>query len=69
MALLFWVGFRRRYIPYERQPRLEGQSAWTLALKLRYCLDSTFNFTDLPLRVLLIDRERVAAFSVALEAN
>jgi glycosyltransferase involved in cell wall biosynthesis len=53
MALLFWVGFRRRYIPYERQPRLEGQSAWTLALKLRYCLDSTFNFTDLPLRVLL----------------
>ena len=53
MALLFWVGFRRRYVGYERQPRLEGQSAWTLALKLRYCLDSIFNFTDLPIRLLL----------------
>jgi glycosyltransferase involved in cell wall biosynthesis len=54
MALLFWVGFRRRYIGYERQPRREGQSAWTLALKLRYCVDSIFNFTDLPIRVLLV---------------
>lgn len=53
MALLFWVGFERRYIPYERQPRREGRSAWTLALKLRYCLDSIFNFTDLPIRILL----------------
>jgi glycosyltransferase involved in cell wall biosynthesis len=53
MALLFWVGFRRSYIGYERQPRREGQSAWTLALKLRYSLDSIFNFTDLPIRLLL----------------
>lgn len=53
MALLFWVGFRRRYIGYERQPREEGQSTWTLPMKLRYSLDSIFNFTDLPVRLLL----------------
>jgi len=53
MALLFWVGFRRRYIGYERQPRKEGQSTWTLPMKLRYSLDSIFNFTDLPIRLLL----------------
>ncbi len=53
MALLFWVGFRRRYIGYERQPRKEGQSTWTLPMKLRYSLDSIFNFTDLPVRLLL----------------
>jgi len=53
MALLFWVGFRRRYIGYERQLRKEGQSTWTLPMKLRYSLDSIFNFTDLPVRLLL----------------
>ena len=53
MALLFWVGFRRRYIGYERQPRKEGRSTWTLPMKLRYSLDSIFNFTDLPVRLLL----------------
>jgi polyisoprenyl-phosphate glycosyltransferase len=53
VALLFWLGYRRHYVPYVRQPRLEGVSAWTFAKKLRYCLNSIFNFTDLPVRVLL----------------
>jgi polyisoprenyl-phosphate glycosyltransferase len=53
VALLFWLGYRRHYVPYVRQPRLEGASAWTFAKKLRYCLNSIFNFTDLPVRVLL----------------
>jgi len=53
LALLFWVGFRRAYVSYERQPRIEGNSAWTFRKKLRYALNSTFNFTDLPVRVLL----------------
>jgi glycosyltransferase involved in cell wall biosynthesis len=53
IGLLFWVGFRRAYIPYHRQPRREGRSAWTLGKKLRYAFDSVFNFTDLPVRLLL----------------
>lgn len=53
IALLFWMGYRREYVRYHRQPRLEGVSAWSAAKKLRYCVDSIFNFTDLPLRVLL----------------
>jgi len=53
IALLFWMGFRRGYVPYDRQPRLEGKSAWTLRKKLRYCLDSVFNFTNLPIQFLL----------------
>lgn len=52
VALLFWVGFRRAYVPYQRQQRLEGSSAWTLRKKLRYCLDSIFNFTELPVQML-----------------
>ena len=53
IALLFWLGYRREYIVYERQRRLEGKSAWTFGKKLRYCLNSIFNFTDLPIRLLL----------------
>lgn len=54
IALLLWVGFRRRFVPYERRPRLEGRSAWTVGRKLRYALDSIFSFTDLPIRALLL---------------
>ena len=54
IALLFWLGFRRKFVPYQRRPRLEGRSAWTFGRKLRYAFDSIFSFTDLPIRALLI---------------
>src|SRR5436190_11123135 len=54
IALLFWLGYRREYFVYERLARLEGKSAWTLGRKLRYCLNSIFHFTDLPIQLLLV---------------
>jgi hypothetical protein len=54
IALLLWLGFRRAFVPYTRQRRLEGRSAWTVGRKLRYALDSVFSFTDLPIRALLL---------------
>lgn len=51
VAQLFWVGFRRRLVPYERRAR-DGESGWTLRGKLRYLSDSVFAFTDMPVRVL-----------------
>jgi hypothetical protein len=53
IALLFWLGYRREYVVYQRAARLEGKSAWTNSKKLRYGLNSIFNFTDLPIRLLL----------------
>lgn len=53
IALLFWLGFRREIIDYQRQPRAHGRSAWTLARKLAYMTDSVFAFTDLPIRLLI----------------
>jgi polyisoprenyl-phosphate glycosyltransferase len=50
---LFWVGFRRRLVPYNRRPQA-GDSGWTLRRKLRYLSDSVFAFTDLPVRLLWI---------------
>ncbi len=51
VAQLFWVGFRREVVPYDRRPS-PGKSGWTLRRKLRYLSDSVFAFTDLPVRVL-----------------
>ena len=51
VAQLFWVGFRRELIPYDRLPS-PGPSGWTLRRKVRYLSDSVFAFTDLPVRAL-----------------
>ncbi len=65
IALVLWVGFRRKFIPYERRARLEGRSAWTVARKLRYAVDSVFSFTDLPVRALLVLGAAGMIFAVA----
>jgi len=54
IALLFWLGFRRAFVPYDRLARQEGKSAWTMTKKFRYAIDSVFSFTDLPIRALLL---------------
>jgi len=54
VALLFWVGFRRAFVPYVRRERMEGVSAWTFARRLRHSIVSIFSFTDLPLQLLLL---------------
>lgn len=53
VGLVFWLGFRRKEIEYERRARKHGKSAWTLRKKLKYLFDSIFSFTDLPIRVLV----------------
>jgi len=50
---IFWLGFRRVEIPYDRRSRTVGQSAWSFRRRLRYMLDSVFAFSDLPITVLL----------------
>lgn len=53
IALIFWLGFRRKLISYVRRARIEGKSAWTLSKKIDYMLDSVFAFTDYPIRLLM----------------
>jgi len=52
IGLIFWLGFRRGEVSYSRRPRQHGRSAWTFMRKLRYFMDSTFAFSDLPVRLL-----------------
>ena len=53
IALLFWVGFRRAFVPYARAARVSGKSSWSFRKRARYFVDSIFNFTDLPIQMLL----------------
>jgi glycosyltransferase involved in cell wall biosynthesis len=53
IALLFWLGFRRKLFSYERSVRQEGKSAWTFNKKFDYMMDSIFSFTDYPIRLLI----------------
>ena len=64
VALVFWLGFRRKLFFYERQARQEGRSSWTLSKKFDYMLDSIFSFTDYPIRLLT----RVGAIGTLLSA-
>jgi glycosyltransferase involved in cell wall biosynthesis len=70
VAQVFWLGFRRHFIAYDRRARLHGKSAWSFRRKFEYMLDSVFAFTDLPIRVLLRAGLLIALgsalFSVAL---
>lgn len=52
LALLFWIGFRRTFVPYRRQARQHGKSSWSFRKKWNYMLDSVYSFSDLPIRML-----------------
>jgi dolichol-phosphate mannosyltransferase len=48
-ALLMWLGFRREFIEYDKQPRVRGRSGWTLARKLKLAVDSVVGFSEFPI--------------------
>jgi len=52
VGLLYWMGYRATLIPYQRQERQGGKSAWTFAARLRYAADGLFSFTAIPMRFL-----------------
>ncbi len=54
VGLLYWVGFRRVEIPYERRSRTVGKTGWKFRRKLRYFLDSIFSFTDIPILAIIL---------------
>lgn len=53
IALIFWLGFRRKLVSYERLERQQGKSSWTFRKKVDYMMDSIFAFTDYPIRLLI----------------
>ncbi|MDO8969350.1 MAG: glycosyltransferase, partial [Saprospiraceae bacterium] len=50
---LFWIGFRRSEIPYQRRARQVGKSSWTVWRRIDYMFDAVFSFSDLPVKLLM----------------
>lgn len=63
---VFWMGFRRQFVPYVRLRRAIGKSGWTLQKKVTYMLDSIFAFTDLPIRLLMVAGSAAVVVSTLL---
>ena len=53
IGLLYWLGYRRVEVPYTREERKHGKSAWSFRKKFQYLLDSIFSFTSLPITLIL----------------
>lgn len=51
-SLLFWVGFKRVFVPYKRLQRKHGKSAGRFSRKLNLMLDNIYSFTNFPVRLL-----------------
>ena len=54
IGLLFWLGYRRKFIKYDRFKRPFGKSSWSISMKIRYLFDSVYAFSDLPIQIIQI---------------
>lgn len=50
-GILFTLGFEKKFVPYEQQPRQRGHSKWTFKKKVKLLSDTFISFTVLPLRL------------------
>ena len=66
LALITWVGFRQAHVEYDKQPRVEGRSGWTLARKVRLGIDSIAAFSDFPIRLCAYAGALLVAAALAL---
>jgi dolichol-phosphate mannosyltransferase len=48
-ALIMWLGFRREFVEYDKQPRASGKSKWTRARKVKLAVDSIVGFSAFPI--------------------
>ncbi len=48
-GIFSWVGFNTKYLPYENQERVAGETSWSFWSLFRYSLEAIINFSDFPL--------------------
>ncbi|MFQ5914951.1 MAG: glycosyltransferase family 2 protein [Nitrospinota bacterium] len=49
-GLVSWAGFRQVAVPYQRAPRLTGESKYSFLKMMRFAMDGIFSFSLYPLR-------------------
>ena len=53
-ALSSWIGFQTAQVAFEVQPRLEGQSKWSLRSLIRYAVTNITSFSAAPLQIVTL---------------
>ena len=65
-ALSSWIGFSTAQVEFEVQPRLEGESKWSVRSLVRYALTNIASFSTAPLQLVTLLGVVVFACSVVL---
>ena len=65
-ALSSWIGFETAQVEFEVQPRLEGESKWSLISLVRYAVTNIVSFTTAPLQLVTLMGAGVFVASVVL---
>jgi glycosyltransferase involved in cell wall biosynthesis len=53
-ALFSWIGYRKKEILYDRDPRAAGETKWNYAKLINLAIDGITSFTTAPLRIATI---------------
>lgn len=53
-ALFSWIGFRKKELLYDRDPRIAGQTKWNYRKLINLAIDGITSFTTAPLRIATI---------------
>jgi len=59
-GLFAWVGFRQTSVTYAREPRVAGETKYSLSKMVRFAADGVISFSTAPLRITL-----AAGFAIA----
>ena len=65
-ALSSWIGFETAQVEFEVQPRLEGESKWSLISLVKYAVTNIVSFTTAPLQLVTLMGAGVFVASVVL---
>ena len=65
-ALSSWIGFQTAEVEFEVQPRLEGESKWSIRSLIRYAINNISSFSTAPLHLVTILGVVVFTCSVVL---
>lgn len=63
-GMISWVGFRQVPLMYDRQPRVAGQTSYTLGRLIRFALDAITGFSVRPLKVAIFAGMVLAGLSL-----
>ena len=50
-GIFSWVGFKTKYLNYENQERVAGETSWNFWSLFKYSIDGIVNFSQFPLDI------------------